>query len=157
MEDEVHEATVAALIDQDLHAWRADFIMDMFEREDVETICRIQLSRRHVEDCIIWMHQRKGIFTVKSAYKVARAVLSEGKVVESSRGCAGKDVWPAIWKLRIPNKIQVFGWRACNEILPTKLNLCKRKIIVDAMCPICLRFLESVVYVLWDCGAARVV
>ena len=44
MEDEVREAIVVALIDQDLHAWRADFIMDMFEREDAEAICRIQLS-----------------------------------------------------------------------------------------------------------------
>ena len=50
-------------------------------------------------------------------------MLSEGKVAESSRGCAGKDVWPIIWKLRIPNKIKAFGWRACNEILPTRLNL----------------------------------
>ena len=41
VEDEVREATVAALIDRDLHAWRANFIMDMFEREDVEAICRI--------------------------------------------------------------------------------------------------------------------
>ena len=49
----------------------------------------------------------------------------------------------------------MFGWRACNEILPTKLNLSKRKIIADAMCPICLRFPESVVHTLWDCGAAR--
>lgn len=104
---------------------------------------------------MIWMHQRKGIFTVKSACKVARKVLSEGRVAESSRDCAGKEVWPAIWKLRIPNKIKVFGWRACNEILPTKLNLSKRKIIADAMCPICLRFPESVVHVLWECGAAR--
>ena len=72
------------------------------------------------------MHQRKGIFTVKSAYKVAREVLSEGRVVESSQGCTGKEVWPAIWKLRILSKIKVFGWRACNEILPTKLNLSKK-------------------------------
>ncbi|KAK9988632.1 hypothetical protein SO802_028871 [Lithocarpus litseifolius] len=49
----------------------------------------------------------------------------------------------------------VFGWRACNEILPTKLNLTKEKIITDAMCPICLRFPESVVHALWECGAAR--
>ena len=66
--------------------------MDMFEKEDAEAICRIQLSRTHVEDCIIRMHQRKGIFTVKSAYKVAREVLREGRVRESSRGCAGKEV-----------------------------------------------------------------
>ena len=101
------------------------------------------------------MHQRKGIFIVKSTYKVARAVLSEGKVAKSSRGCVGKDVWPVIWKLRIPNKIKVFGWRPCNEILPTRLNLSKRKIITDVKCPICLRFPKSVVHVLWDYGAAR--
>ena len=35
---EVREVTVAELIDQDLHAWRFDFIMDMFEKEDVEAI-----------------------------------------------------------------------------------------------------------------------
>ena len=51
--DEVREMTVAKLIDQDLHAWRSDFIMDMFEKEDTEAICRIQLSRRHVEDFMI--------------------------------------------------------------------------------------------------------
>ena len=129
--------------------------MEMFGKEDAEAICRIQLSQRHVEDCMIWVHQRKGIFIVKSAYKVAREVLSKGRVAESSRGCAGKEVWLAIWKLRIPNKIKVFEWRACNEILPTKLNLSKRKIIADVMCPICLRFPESVVHALWDCGAAR--
>ena len=32
VEDKVREATVAELIDQDLHAWRANFIMDMFEK-----------------------------------------------------------------------------------------------------------------------------
>ena len=104
---------------------------------------------------MIWIHQRKGIFTIKSAYKVAKEVLREGRVVESSWSCAGKEVWSAIWKLRILNKIKVFGWRACNEILPTKLNLSKTKMIVDAMCPIGLRFLESVVHALWECGLAR--
>ena len=106
-----------------MHTWRSDFIMDMFEKEDAEAICRIQLSRRYVEDSLIWMNQRKWIFTIKSAYKVSKEVLREGRVAESSRGCIGKGVWFALWKLRIPNKIRVFGWRACNEILPTKLNV----------------------------------
>ena len=44
VKDEVREVTVAELIDQDLHAWRSKFIMDMIEKEDVEAICRIQLS-----------------------------------------------------------------------------------------------------------------
>ena len=49
----------------------------------------------------------------------------------------------------------MFGWRACNDILPTKLNLSKRRIIDDAMCPICMRFLESAIYALWECEAAK--
>ena len=85
---------------------------------------------------------------------MAREVLKGGRVAESSRGCVRKGIWSALWKLRIPNKIKVFGWRACNEILPTKLNLSKRRIIEDAMCPICLR-LESVVHALRECDTAR--
>ena len=72
--------TVAELIDQDLHAWRSEFIMDMFEQEDAEAICRNQLSRRDVEDTIIWLHHKKGLFTVKSAYKVVREVLQGGNI-----------------------------------------------------------------------------
>ena len=53
VKDEVKEVTVAELIDQDLHAWRSEFITDMFKQEDAEAICRIQLSRRYVEDLII--------------------------------------------------------------------------------------------------------
>ena len=53
IKDEVREVTVVELIDHELHAWRFGFIMDMFEQEDAKAICRIQLSRRDVEDTII--------------------------------------------------------------------------------------------------------
>ena len=53
VKDEVREVVVAKLIDQELRAWRSKLIMDMFEKEDVEAIYRIQLSRRYVEDLII--------------------------------------------------------------------------------------------------------
>ena len=101
------------------------------------------------------MHHKKGLFTIKSAYKVVREVLHGGNLVESSRGYMGKEVWAALWKLRILNKIKVFGWRACNDILPTKHNLSKRKIIEDEMCPICMRFPESAIHALWECEVAK--
>ena len=34
---------------------------------DAKAICRIQLSRQDVEDTLIWMHHKKGLFTVKFA------------------------------------------------------------------------------------------
>ena len=38
---EVREVVAAKLIDPQLHAWRTEFIMNMFEQVDVEAICRI--------------------------------------------------------------------------------------------------------------------
>ena len=88
--EEVREVVVAELIDPELHDWRSEFILDMFEQADAEAICRIQLSRRDVEDTLIWMHHKKGLFTVKSAYKVAREVLHGGNLAKSSRAVWGK-------------------------------------------------------------------
>ena len=68
----VEDLAISDLIDSELHAWRRDMIMAMFHREDAETICRIPLSRRFVRDSIIWLHNKKGKFSVKFAYKLAR-------------------------------------------------------------------------------------
>jgi len=73
--------------------------MTLFEKEDAEAICRIPLSRRYMSDSLVWLHNKKGLFTVKSTYKVAREIMRGADVAECSRGCAGKRVWAAIWKL----------------------------------------------------------
>ena len=51
--EDLRDALVSELINQELHLWRSDFIMEVFEKEDVEAICRIPLSRRYVEDSIV--------------------------------------------------------------------------------------------------------
>ena len=73
----------------------------------------------------------------------------------TSRDCAAKNVWTAIWKLRLPNKIKVFTWRACHEILPTAVNLTRRKVITDDKCSVCTRETESTFHALWDCAAVQ--
>lgn len=69
-------------------------------------------------------------------------------------GRVGKQVQTNLWKLRIPNKIKVFGWRACQEIFPTHVNLAKRRVIIDNVCQCCNIFPEFRVHALWDCGVA---
>ena len=71
------------------------------------------------------MYNKDGRFSVKSAYKVAVQLQRGDEWTENSGGNVGKNVRAALWKLQIPNKVKVFGWRACNEILPTRLNLAK--------------------------------
>ena len=36
-----------------------------------------------------------------------------------------------------------------------KMNLTKRRIIKEVACPICTRFSETTVHVLWECDAAQ--
>jgi hypothetical protein len=64
-------------------------------------------------------------------------------------------IWKAIWKLKVPRVIHLFLWRACNNILPTKENLLRRKIVSDPICPLCGREVETSGHVLWGCDAAR--
>ena len=75
----VHEGEedwrVSNFIDSKLHGWRRDIIMETFNREDAEAICKIPLSHRQVTDVVGWLHNKDGVYTVRSGYHVARKVL----------------------------------------------------------------------------------
>nr|XP_023876296.1 uncharacterized protein LOC111988743 [Quercus suber] len=64
-------------------------------------------------------------------------------------------VWTKLWNLNVPKKVKVFGWRACQNILPTRANLRRRRVIDDDACTLCLREAETGVHALWDCAVAR--
>ena len=149
--EDVEGMMVADLINPDLHIWRNEEVMANFHREEVEAICQIPLSQRDVNDDIIWLQNSKGLFTVKLAYHVARKLLTDGNRVGTLGGCAQRKLWTTIWKLTLPNKIKICGWRACHAILPTTENLTKRKVVLERNCPLCMREVETTVHALWDC------
>ena len=66
-----------------------------------------------------------------------------------------QQVWKALWKMRVPNKIKIFGWRVFHGILPTRVNLVKKKIIRESVCPICTQFPKNELHVFWECPAAQ--
>ena len=151
----VHEGEedwrVSDLIDLELHGWRQDIIMETFNREDVEAICKIPLSQRRVTKVVVWLHNKEGVNIVRSGYRVARKVLREW--TESSTGF-GQQIWKKLWKVRVPNKMKVFAWKACHEILPTRVNLVKRNIIRENLCLCCQRVPETVIHAIWECPVA---
>ena len=147
------EPLVAELINLELNIWKYEDIRAIFHRDEAEAICQIPLSRRNVPDSVFWLYNSKGLFSVKSAYHVARRLLIDANWGGTSMEGDAKKIWSAIWKLRLPNKVKVFVWRACHEILPTVANLTIRKVIHDDKCLICTRKLESTIHALWDCAA----
>ena len=60
-----------------------------------------------------------------------------------------------LWKLCMQNKIKVFWWRACNDILPTWFNLVRRRIINEDKCLICTKESELAIHALWECAAVQ--
>lgn len=63
---------------------------------------------------------------------------------ESSRKSPMENMWKTLWALPVPNVVKMFLWRACNNILPTKKNLFKKRVVSNMVCPICER--EVVLY-----------
>ncbi|XP_059436785.1 uncharacterized protein LOC132169849 [Corylus avellana] len=73
---------------------------------------------------------------------------------EGSSRVRNSPIWRNIWQLHIPNAEKHFLWRACHDILPTRVNMCSCKVIMDPSCPICMREFETVFHTLWQCPSA---
>jgi hypothetical protein len=58
-------------------------------------------------------------------------------------------VWKTCWELKVPNVVKLFLWRACNDLLQTRVNLSRKKIELCKLCPICTQEEETIVHILW--------
>lgn len=104
-------------------------------------------------DVQVWRATKNGIFSVKSAYYIQKDLEAKG-VAECSSRHKKNTIWRDIWDLKLPNVEKNFLWRACHDILPTRVNLHRQKIIDDPLCPICEIEEETVLHVLLQCPAA---
>lgn len=77
VEEEDMDWLVAELIDPDLNWWNRDFISSKFHKDDVDAILHIPLSYRWVSDSIFWLHNKEGVYSCKSGYKVAIQLAKE--------------------------------------------------------------------------------
>ena len=104
-----------------------------------------------------WIHLNtfaNGKFSTKSAYNLARSGEKKdgGECSDSS---IMKRFWQKLWRAKVPNKVRVFGWKACQNILPTKMNLFHRQVTDDPICEECVLEPETVLHVLCQCLKAK--
>ena len=55
----------------------------------------------------------------------------------------------------MPHKIRHFTWRACRDVIPTKVNLVRRKVLQDDQCEECHLEAENSNHLFWTCKRAR--
>ncbi|XP_041001660.1 uncharacterized protein LOC121247363 [Juglans microcarpa x Juglans regia] len=89
-------------------------------------------------------------------FQCQKSLLFAGEIQEMKKGQSSQTLkkheeWTRIWNLDIPPATENFLWRACLNILPTIFNLCKKEILTDKNCPMCLREPETIEHILWEC------
>ena len=143
--DAIINAPVSSLMLPGQRNWDLDALTDIFNEKDRGLITQIPLSSRRDDDVWYWSADSKGLFTVRSCYKML-VYLSE---IPSS------NIWQRIWKLKVPAKVKHFIWRAGVNVLPTADNLRRRQVELASTCPICNAADESVVHCLLNCSFAK--
>uniref|UniRef100_A0A2N9J5Z6 RNase H type-1 domain-containing protein n=1 Tax=Fagus sylvatica TaxID=28930 RepID=A0A2N9J5Z6_FAGSY len=73
----------------------------------------------------------------------------------STPGCSRHEepdsLWKTIWAAQVPAKIKTFLWRACQESLPTKYGLYRRRVVPHPFCEDCSNQVEDGLHALWSC------
>lgn len=131
-------------------------IREIFTEADAERICSLALSLGGQQDRQIWLGNANGVFSIRSAYHLENDRLLR-EYGESSQASASSEVWRQLWKLRVPGMVHNFLWRACNNLLPTKVALFKKRITSDPLCPLCGLASETTDHILWDCASSTAV
>ena len=128
---------VSELISQEPVGWKMQVIDALFLPHEANIIKSIPLSALLLLDKIIWAATTNGSFSVYSAYRLAMENTRSDNAGSSSDSSGLRHFWRCIWRIPVPYKIRHFTWRACREILPTKVNLKWRKVVEIDFCEKC--------------------
>ncbi|XP_024196669.1 uncharacterized protein LOC112199909 [Rosa chinensis] len=126
-----------------------------FDDEVALNVLSIPLSRRFGFDKVAWKPNKKGFFSVKSAYIVAREFSIGHIFASASTGDPYAPLWKALWKAKVPSKVAIFGWRAALNLLPTRVALTAKGYMGELQCVVCSQLVESLEHVFCECSVAR--
>ena len=138
----------------DTRVWDPSLLERCFLPWEAEMIKQIYVHDGDGEDVLVWPLTPDGNYSVRSAYcMLATEGISQNP--SSSSPSDAKRVWKGIWKIKTPNKIRHFIWRAAKDSLPTKQNLKVKHIPLDDTCAMCDDHPESLLHCLWLCPHAQ--
>nr|POE95977.1 hypothetical protein CFP56_57498 [Quercus suber] len=119
---------VSSLIDENSKWWKPDLVKAIFLQFEANEILKIPLSYSLPEDSLIWLGNRKGSFSVKSTYCVAKDLVESEAAGASSSSHLASPFWRKIWR---------------------------RGLNTAGFCQICNKELESIFHALFHCHHAK--
>ncbi|WVZ57425.1 hypothetical protein U9M48_007811 [Paspalum notatum var. saurae] len=133
---------VADLINPFTDSWDEQLIRDTFWEDDAKFILSMP-TNSDTEDFPAWHPDPRGLFSVKSAYALGIRIRDQMKGTDASpsaENANGFD-WKKLWRLNVANKVKLFIWQMAQDSLQVKVNIVKRGVNTDTICPevrICL-------------------
>ncbi|KAK2648728.1 hypothetical protein Ddye_016217 [Dipteronia dyeriana] len=126
--------------------WRSELLKTgsrwVFIYKDQWLCCPSSLRQIYMP---VLSEEAHGSNTVRSGYHFGCLLNS----IRSSYGLGlSKSWWKFLWRLKVPPKVKLFIWRACHEWIPAMINLAKRGMQVDTLCPLCCARDESMLHAL---------
>jgi hypothetical protein len=135
-------------------------INDNFHLEDAKSILSISTGE-NIEDRLAWHFDPKGMFSVKSAYKLG-VLLRDRKVgreascsQESPSAIRERTNWKQIWQLKAPNKLKMFVWRLAHNSLAHRTRIQRLGVELDTSCPVCKRLDEDGGHIFLKCKKSK--
>ena len=136
---------VRDLIDSNGKVWREDEVKTMFNEKDAKNILAMPLIDEVSADKQFWQFTTHGNYNVNSAYHYVMEHLV------NNRGWRMEGSWLKLWRLKIPQKVKVFLWRAARECLPTRCRLQTRGVHCSDRCVHCNSSFENDWHVFFGC------
>jgi ribonuclease HI len=154
-------AKVRSLMDDAGTEWDMNKLSSLFPQPMVEAIQQIPISKQGGEDFASWPYAKLGMYTVRSAYNLARTEAfycsrATGGRGGSSNGTDHAKDWKAIWAIQCPEKMKIVLWRMAHDCLPTGFQLQRRHIPATDECIFCGKT-EHVEHIFLLCPFARAV
>ena len=153
---------VSELINPVTRSWNKQALTEHFIPADVDFILNIPFSTRQHEDFWAWHYDKRGIFSVRSAYRMICAIKTQREDwlehrPSHSNIAADKNSWSQLWKVKVPSKIWVFVWRLAHTSIPTGLVRHERHMADSPSCSICGAEEDTWRHSLLSCRMARCV
>jgi hypothetical protein len=150
---------VCSLLSQDNKSWDVDMVRGCLDARVADAILQIPISHFGGSDFATWPHTKLGIYSVKSAYNLARSATFFAAQSVNGKGlssdlCVEEKHWKALWAIKAPGKMKIVLWRAAHDCLPTGFQLQRRHIPTQDDCIFCGRS-ERVEHLLLFCPFAQ--
>jgi len=106
--------TVDELINPVNATWVVYLVKSIFWAVDAVRILQTPITHGR-EDYVAWHYNRNGLFTVRLAYHCQwEDIYGRRHHVMQASGAGKSHLWKKLWKLQVPGKIKIFGWRALH-------------------------------------------